>query len=119
MLLYCKYYLSDERHQYTEIALATFVLIFKQWEETNFRTKYIKSIYPLIFKNNEIPLSCVKTKVSQLRRYKTTGDTFRISPKLIELYESLKDVSIYKLESTIKQVLNSINIPYSIFYHII
>ncbi|CAM3548454.1 hypothetical protein [Arcobacter aquimarinus] len=119
MLSYNKYYLSDERHEYTEVANATFVLIFKQWEERNFRTKYIKSIYPSIFKNNEIPLACVKTKVSQLRRYKTTGDTFRISPKLIDLYESLKDVSIYKLESTIKQVLTGFNIRYSIFYDLI
>ena len=103
MLTFSQYDLYDEKHQYTEVANATFVLIFKQWESTNFRTKYIKSIYPWVFRNNEIPLSCVKTKVSHIKRYKTIGDIFGISPKLIELYEALKDVDSYKLKNAIEQ----------------
>ena len=103
MLHFKKENLYDENQKYTEIALAIFVWIYKEWEAKKFETKFVKSKYRTIFQNNEISLACVKTKVSHIKRYKTTGDTFGISLKLIELYEALKNVGSYKLKNAIEQ----------------
>lgn len=103
MLNFKKENLYDENQKYTEIALAIFVWIYKEWEAKKFETKFVKLKYRTIFQNNEISLACVKTKVSHIKRYKTIGDIFGISPKLIELYEALKDVDSYKLKNAIEQ----------------
>lgn len=98
--------LYTEKHKYTEIANAIFVLIFLEWEARKFETKFIELKYSSIFQNNEIPLSCVKTKVSQLRRYKMRADSYNVSLKLIDLYEALKNVGTFKLNYMIEQSLH-------------
>lgn len=98
--------LYTEKRKYTEIANAIFVLIFLEWEKRGFETKFVKLKYSSIFPNNEIPLSCVKTKVSQLRKYKMKADRYNVSAQLIDLYEALKNVGSYQLNYKIEQSLH-------------
>ncbi len=106
MLNFKEFDLYTPKHKYTEVANAIFVLIFLDWESRKFETKFIESKYNSLFPNNEIPLACVKTKVSQLRRYKMRADRYNVSAQLIDLYEALKDVGSFKLKYKIEQSLH-------------
>lgn len=99
-----KEFLYDEKNHYTEIANMIFILIYKKWKARGFPNKFIISVYKEIFQNKEISVGCVKTKVSQLRKYENTGDTFNISANLIELFNAVRNIDYNKLQNNLEQV---------------
>lgn len=107
--------LYSDKNRYTTISNIIFIIIYKQWKARKFEKKLIVSLYKGIFQNNEIPLGCVKTKVSQLRKYENTGDEFGISNNLIELFDSVKNVDYNKLKFNLEQALNG---GYANFYNL-
>lgn len=98
--------LYSDKNRYTDISNIIFIIIYKQWKARKFEKKLIVSLYKGIFQNNEIPLGCVKTKVSQLRKYEKTKDEFGISNNLIELFDAVKNVDYNKLKFNLEQALN-------------
>ena len=105
MNLYLKQYDLYHNKKYTDEANIIFILIFKKWEARGFPSKYILFLYREFFQNREIPLSCVKTKVSQLRKYINTGDTFNISANYIKLFNAVRDIDYNKLQRYLEQAL--------------
>ncbi len=105
MNLCLKQYNLYDNKKYTEEANIIFIIIFKKWEARSFQSKYILFLYRGIFQNEEIPLSCVKTKVSQLRKYKNTGDTFNISANYIKLFNAVRNIDSNKLQRYLEQAL--------------
>jgi len=104
LLLNKKDLLYSDKNRYTDISNIIFIIIYKQWKARKFEKKLIIWFYKRIFQNNEITLGCVKTKVSQLRRYENTGDTFNISANLIELFNAVRNIDYNKLQNNLEQV---------------